>query len=128
MSNQKNVAKQIYPYYPSAEITKIGFPTKDGLKLLYTHEIVFLEGKINYTCIYSIDSKILVSKTLLVISKCLPPTFVRIHKSFIVNINLCNHINFKERQIEVINGQLIPISTRLKKNIQNIIANQTSFD
>ena len=121
MSNSKPFGYQSLPYYPAGEITKIGFPTASGIQLFFLHEILYLEGKRNYTNVITIAGEILVSKTLAEMHGKLPKPFIRIHKSFVINVNLCSSIDLKQRQVRLINGNLIPVSIRLKKNLQGIM-------
>ncbi len=121
MNNSKPFGHHSLPFYPAGEITKIGFPTAAGIELFFIHEILFLEGKSNYTSIMTVAGEILVSKTLAEMHSKLPKPFVRIHKSFVINVNLSISIDLKQRQVKLINGILVPISIRLKKNLQELI-------
>jgi DNA-binding LytR/AlgR family response regulator len=121
MNNSKPFGHHSLAYYPASEITKIGFPTASGIELFFMHEILFLEGKSNYTSITTIVGEILISKTLAEMHEKLPKPFVRIHKSYVINVNLCNSIDFKHRQVKLVNGSLIPISIRLKKNLKDLL-------
>jgi DNA-binding LytR/AlgR family response regulator len=121
MKNSKPFEHHSLAYYPASEITKIGFPTASGIELFFIHEILFLEGKSNYTSIMTVNGEILVSKTLAEMHSKLPKPFVRIHKSFVINVNLSISVNLKQRQVKLINGISVPISIRLKKNLQELI-------
>lgn len=122
MNHTKSVKHSLLTYYPAGEITKIGFPTATGIQLLFLHEILFLEGKSNYTKIHTVAGEILISKNLAELHSRLPQTFIRVHKSFVINLNLSVLIDLKQRQVKLMNGQLIPISIRLKKNLQAFIS------
>jgi len=108
-------------YYPPKEIIKIGFSTSDGVILFNFHEILYLQGQRNYTKVYAIGNSVLVSKNLSEILSMLPPSFIRIHKSYIVNINLVKNIDYINSVVELITGERIPFSIRLKKNLQIIL-------
>lgn len=70
---------------------KIALPTMEGFHFEKVDEIVRLEAKGNYTCLHFVNrKKILVCKTLSEIEQGLNAgnQFVRIHRSFTINLNL----------------------------------------
>jgi DNA-binding LytR/AlgR family response regulator len=106
------------PFYPFTNVNKIGLLVNDVIKMYNIHEIIYLEGNRNYTNIITINESILISKTLNKVHLKLPDTFVRVHKSYVLNINLCYYFDLKQRQVMMVNQKIIPVSIRLKKNLE----------
>ena len=69
---------------------KITIPQQDGFEILETKDIMFCKADDNYTEIYlNTNKKKVVSKTLKYFDEILADSgFARIHKSYLVNINL----------------------------------------
>lgn len=73
----------------SAELSKIAFPTADGLLFETLDNIIFIEANGSYSTIHLRGGqRYLVVKTVGEIEQVLPPTgFCRVHNSFIVNLS-----------------------------------------
>lgn len=73
-----------------------------------TDDIFYIEGMRDYWCLVTKKGKVLASVTYAELEALLPrQTFVRIHRSFIVNLS---HIESIERHRIKIQGNLLPIS------------------
>lgn len=93
---------------------------------IYIEEIAWLEGLRNYTLIYlQCGRKILVSKTLWLVEQNLPEEmFLRINRSFLVNINAITNWNLAPKSpisITLTNGQIVEVSRRKKRQIKNYL-------
>lgn len=102
------------------EYPKIAFPSEYGYKLINSDKILYCKADINYTIIKLIDnSSFIISKTLKKIEELLPNNlFLRIHKSYLVNINAIKEYNNKEGSFLIISNQeRLPISSRKKTEI-----------
>jgi two-component system LytT family response regulator len=51
-----------------------------------------------------------VAKTLKEVEKLLPATFIRVHRSYLVNINMLKSIDRKNSTLDLIDGTKFPIS------------------
>lgn len=68
--------------------SKMVLPVREGFLFIDVAKIVRCEGDGNYTQVYLDDqNKYIASKTLKDIEKLLPSTFIRIHKSHLINVN-----------------------------------------
>ncbi len=77
-------------YLATDEVRKIALPTMEGIQFEPVREIISLEAKGNYTSLYFTGGRqLLVCKTLMEIETLLNNSlqFVRIHRSFIINLN-----------------------------------------
>ena len=84
-------------------------------KRVQLNDILWLEAEGNYTSIVTRFGTFLYSSVLKNFSEKLPPhLFLRVHRSFIVNINSIT--GFEENRL-LINGKTIPISKNYKKDI-----------
>jgi DNA-binding LytR/AlgR family response regulator len=86
------------------------------LKVL-TDDIFYIEGMRDYWCLVTRKGKILTSLTYSELENLIPKnTFVRTHRSFIVNLK---HIESIERHRIKIQGNLIPISDSFREIFYN---------
>ncbi len=92
---------------------------KNGHTLMQYEDIVYIEAQSNYCVIYlKHGKKHTVSKTLKEIENLLPNTFLRTHKSFIVNTQFIEKINTTKKQITLnTKTGIIEINTDTKTKI-----------
>lgn len=102
------------------EPTFIFFKADKKIHKYYFSDILFIEGSGNYVRIHSQHEKpLLVLDKLTDLQNKLPQKqFIRIHKSFIVNVS---HIQKIEGNMLNIHHKTIPISSTFKQNLEGII-------
>ncbi len=96
--------------------TNIFIPTNDGLAIIHTDDILYLEAESNYTNIYLKDQFQTVSRSLKHFEDKLPPAnFVRIHNRYIINIAKIKAIS-KKRPVKILlqNDAELPLSDTRK--------------
>lgn len=96
---------------------KITIPTQTGFEVLETKDILYCQADDNYTHIFlQDDSQRLVSKTLRFIEDKLPKNnFVRIHKSYLININaIRSYQKGKGGMVTLKNKKSLPVSSSKK--------------
>jgi two-component system, LytTR family, response regulator len=93
---------------------KLHFP--QGTRTVQTDKIVRIEAKSNYSKIFFADGyPLLVAKVLNSFQQQLPPQFIRIHKSHLVNKSYMDKVLLGiTRKIILKNGDNLPISRRNK--------------
>jgi two-component system LytT family response regulator len=98
---------------------KITLPQQDGFQVLNVSDILYCKADDNYTEIYMAERKILVSKTLKYFEEALADfPFVRIHKSFLVNLNeVKKYRKGKGGSVIVSNGKELLVSASKKKKL-----------
>ncbi|NNJ88577.1 MAG: response regulator transcription factor [Eudoraea sp.] len=98
---------------------KITLPQLDGFQVLNVSDILYCKADDNYTEIFLADKKILVSKTLKYFEESLTEFhFVRIHKSFLVNINeVVKYRKGKGGSVIISNGKELIVSASRKKEL-----------
>ena len=113
----KNKAEQVY--------RKIALPTMEGIHFEKVEEIVNLEAKGNYTNLNFINGKkLLVCKTLREMEQMLNAgnQFVRIHRSFTINLNLLKkYIKGKGGYVIMENQASISVSAGKKQDFMNAL-------
>jgi two-component system LytT family response regulator len=94
--------------------TKIAIHDYAKIKLPDFNDIVYCKAESNYTHIYLQNNSIIVPKVLKCFESILPSdTFLRIHKSYLININFIT--GFKTNKIVVLKSHIdIPIARRRK--------------
>lgn len=88
-------------------------------KEVRSKEINYIEAKSNYSRIYFYNSEKVASRTLKEITKIIPnEKFCRCHRSYIINLNYIQSINFIESTLQLKNGLEVPISRRQKAKVR----------
>lgn len=104
---------------------KLIISTKKGFEVLNLNDILYCKAEESYTRFYTVVGIILASKSFGDSCKNLvEPTFIRIHKSYIVNVNFIKSFNTSEFSLELLNGTIIPVSDKsfTKKRLMDAIA------
>jgi two-component system LytT family response regulator len=103
---------------------KIALPTQNGFELQRLNNILYCKSDSNYCEIFCVDGKFfLLAKTLKYVEELInDKLFVRIHKSYLVNINFVSTFNkIDELFVTLTNGVQLPISIRKKEHFLNAI-------
>lgn len=97
---------------------KLTLPQQDGFQILNVSEILYCKADDNYTEIYLLNKKILVSKTLKYFEDALLEfPFARVHKSFLVNVNeVVKYRKGKGGSVVMSNGKEVMVSASKKKD------------
>ncbi len=96
---------------------------KSGYDILSVklNEIRFITSDLDYTEIHTSDKKLLSKKTLSNWEEDLDKNFIRVHKSYIVNLSHVNKVSGNE--IELNSGESIPIGRAFKDEFLRLIQN-----
>jgi len=97
---------------------KLTLPQHDGFQVLNVSEILYCQADDNYTKIFLLNKKILVSKTLKYFEDALSEfPFARVHKSFLVNVNeVVKYRKGKGGSVIMSNGKEVMVSASKKKD------------
>lgn len=98
---------------------KITIPQQDGFEVISVDSIYFCKADDNYTELYFENKKLLVSKTLKYFDDLLTDfSFVRIHKSYIVNVSkIVKYKKGKGGSVVLSNGKEIMVSASKKSDL-----------
>ncbi len=98
---------------------KLVLPSSEGMAIIRLHEIVFLKADSSYTEIYLTDNtKLFLSKKLLEFEKLQDHgPFMRVHRSFIVNINRIKKILKHDGGILMDNGKEVSLASDKKQTL-----------
>lgn len=104
-------------------VSKIAFSTPEGFELIHTNQILYCKAESNYCCVKKIDGLTkLATKTLKYVEELLPPhCFKRIHKSYVINLNYVVRYHKANKEIELTNGEKLPVSFRKEEDFINAI-------
>ena len=84
--------------------------------IIQINSIKWIKGEREYCKIFMTNSNLLVTKKLSAIQQLLPDgQFVRIHKSYIVNMN---YATVQKGNFLLVDGELIPVGRGYKKNLK----------
>jgi len=94
---------------------------KNAIEVVTQEELIYLQADSNYCNVFTNDGKrIMVTKTLNELEKLLDlETFIRIHRSYTVNINYIKKISTEDGAYDVVlqNGNKLPVSRRKKDSL-----------
>ena len=109
-----SVKTQFCNYKKTENSDKIILSYEGGKSIIDKSDILYIKGDDNLSTIYlSKKRKIIISKTLKYFEDLLDTNFVRIHKSYILNLHFARKILSKEvHLIELEDGTQLPISRR----------------
>ncbi len=104
-------------------LNSIIIPKGNRQVIIQTDQLVCMEGCGNYAFLYTSDGKRhLVSKTLKSYASLLDQlSFVRVHKSWIINLKYLQDFCQYERSLKLQGGREIAISRRRIREVSNIL-------
>ncbi len=119
-------ALQFLTYFKEINEIKVSVPAKSGIELVSSNDIVYIEADSNQAIVVLKDkNKIHVTRSLKDYEKQLcdgNKNFIRIHNSFIVNVNFVTRYVPEDGGYAVIqNGKSIPISKNKKDEFLSLI-------
>jgi two-component system, LytTR family, response regulator len=98
---------------------------KDGRKQVNTEEIIYIQAHINYSTFYTRTQQFTTAFHLGFFEQSLQeqPNFVRISKSYLINLNFLADLNWNQRQkaVQLSNGISLPISRRKAKQLKDTL-------
>ncbi len=105
--------------------------TKNAIEIVNQVDINYLKADSNYCNVYTKDgNRMLVTKSLHALENMLDKeTFIRIHRSYTVNINSIQKIESEDGGFDVVlkDGSILPISRRRKDELLDILGNLEEF-
>lgn len=104
--------------HPGNPVNKIALPTMEGLQMVLVESILYCESDDNYTIlILKNNTKLVVSRTLKEVEEMLQEhSFVRVHRSYLVNINeIEKYIKGEGGYLLMTNGAMVDVSRNKKE-------------
>lgn len=95
-------------------LTKIALPSRDGFVMQALALVEYFESDGNYATMYCMGqpSPVFVAYSLKELEAILPETFVRCHRSFVVNLNQVREVNKSEHLLHLDSGRTVEASQR----------------
>ncbi len=111
---------------PENHLKKILVKTSNNIYLVKTDELVCCESDQSYSRIHLVDGKmIMVSRSLKDFEDMLHPAgFFRIHKSYLINLQLIDHFEKADGGFVVMcNGMKVPVASRKRDQFLQVLEN-----
>jgi two-component system LytT family response regulator len=104
-------------HQPVTPIQKIALPTMEGLQMIQVESIIYCSSDSNYTNLHLKNKqKLIASRTLKEVEEMLEPyNFIRVHHSFLVNLNeIVKYVKGEGGYLVMSNGASIDVSRSRK--------------
>ncbi|MEN8194788.1 MAG: LytTR family transcriptional regulator DNA-binding domain-containing protein [Bacteroidota bacterium] len=118
----KELANKLIP--SDEKLKRIVVKENHKITIIPTDQIVYLEAQDDYVKIVTKESSSLKQNTMKFFEEHLPDTFIRIHRSFIVNITSVKQIDLLSKDSHAVllkDGKQIPVSKAGYKKLRKII-------
>jgi two-component system LytT family response regulator len=105
---------------------RIPFSVQSGIEFVLPGEIIYVKGENNYSVMYfTSGKKLMVSKTLSTVESMLSKyTFLRIHKSYLLNLrHIVRYVKTDGGYIEVLGGDQLSVSRAKRSTINELFQN-----
>ncbi|MFZ1704027.1 MAG: LytTR family DNA-binding domain-containing protein [Saprospiraceae bacterium] len=109
--------------HPQDRFDKLAVNGKDGIVFIHFNHIVRLESSANYTLVYTLNEKHIISKPLIDVERpLLKHSFYRVHRSHTINLKYINkYIKGRTNQIIMEDKSIIPVSPEKKEEIKQLL-------
>ncbi len=129
--DEKRIQRQLVKEYKHLintiqprQFKKFCVSTRQGQEYLNQSDMLYVEADGSYSILYLSDRKRVLSKKLKDIQEKLDPgRFVRIHNSWIVNLEYVKMYLSRDNQVLMTNGKVIPVSKRNRENLLRALEN-----
>ena len=100
----------------------IGAYRNNTLIQLRLADIICVEAASNYAILYiASGQKVVISRTLKVVEELVGSSFIRVHKSYLVNRQFIDFVNHASRKIHMRTGDSYPISRRKYNEVSTFL-------
>lgn len=126
VSQQRERVENLKGHYEHS-FNRIALPNSSGFQFVDMNSILYLEADGMYSKLYLIEGNpILVSKPLVDFEKLLQnnPIFFKVHRKYIINLNHMKRFTKSTYEIEMTNGNSLPLSRHRKQDFEEEIHSQ----
>jgi len=124
IESKKEAIEHVVSKQPDEQL-RIVVKEKNAIKIIPTAEVFYIEAYDDYVKVHTKDNYFLKKKTMNYYEKSLNKNdFIRIHRSFIININQLTKIESYEKnayRATLTNGSKVPISRNSYSELKNIL-------
>lgn len=104
-------------------LDKIVIHLSDCIKIISTNKIEFIQASGSYCIIHMTDgSKLMTCKTLKSVSRSLDHSFIRTHKSFVINLKYISEYFTRSGEITMASSKRVLVSRANKSMIRDIFS------
>jgi len=123
--NREQLTELLTEMDKSLSAKRILLHTKNAIEIVTQSDITYLKADSNYCSVYTSNGKrIMVTKTLNSLEKLLDPNiFMRIHRSYTVNMNCIKKISSEDggHDVVLLDGSVVPVSRRRKDDLLEVL-------
>jgi DNA-binding LytR/AlgR family response regulator len=116
-----NRSPDVIPSKISADNKHFYIKSGKTLHKIILEQILYFEGQKEYVNLVTVDGHLLIYRRLKDIEKQFSPPFIRVHNSYIINLNYLKKVS--DNQVYLGSTQ-IPISDKFKESFMNAIGHQ----
>jgi len=103
-TTQQRNYKEVNPKFSSSYLERIAIKEHNNIKILSTHDMSHIEAYGDYVLVHENGQSYIKQKTMAYYESALNPLqFVRVHRSFIVNVDFIEKINLWEKDTYKVN-------------------------
>jgi two-component system, LytTR family, response regulator len=108
---------------PQDRFEKLGVSGKDGVAFIHYNHIVRLESSANYTVVFTLNEKYIISKPLKDVERpLLEHSFYRVHRTHTINLKYINkYTKGRINHIIMEDNSIIPVSPEKKEEIKRLL-------
>lgn len=108
---------------PTIKREKVALPIDGKIQMIPFESIIYCESESNYTFIYLVGKKVLLSKTLKEVEKIINHTdFFRVQNSYLVNLNhIKEYIRGEGGELIMSNGDEVRVSRKKKEQLLKLL-------
>lgn len=118
------LTKMLKEIYRDEQEMRLSIKDNTKISVIPASEILYIESLGNYVAVFIQGKKFVHKETLQSLEKRLPATFIRIHKSAIVNSNYIKELHSLyngDYIIKLKTGQELRLSRNYRKNVQHLL-------
>lgn len=115
---------RLIQYISSDSIDSIRIKSGSTTYVIMKNEIIFIEKEKSKSLLYTVNEMLETSMNLEQYEKILPCNFVRIHKSYIVNINKILKVDYISNEILLINSYKCYLGRKFKKHFSELFGSK----
>lgn len=119
---QKALSNLIQDFDSTNDPKRICLAHSSKLQVVNIYDIIYLESDGHYTIFhFSNGTKSVLSKTMKYYEGIIGKNFIRVHRTYLVNLDYIKEYNFDELRIKLLSGKLIDVSRRKSKFVADAI-------
>lgn len=112
------------PTHPEKSLERIVIKNGSKIEMIHFYDVTYIETYGDYVWIHTEKAKYLKQKTMKELEELLPSSFLRVHRSFLVNVTFIQKLELYEKnsyQLLLKNGARVSVSKRGYKELKDTL-------